>query len=72
MSGQYVDKHTRSLFTQNTSVIRKLTGYVVKTIKPNEREVSGHQFDKHIVSYLFKTHHQLENLQAMLLKQSSQ
>ena len=67
-------KNTKSLFTQNTSLIRKLTRYVVQTIKSTERGVSDHHFYKKSQNhYSLKTHHyKLENLQSMLFKQSSQ
>ena len=50
MSGYHFHKHTTSLFTQNTSSIRKLISYVFKSITSTERGVSGHHFDKHTAS----------------------
>ena len=50
MSGHHFDKHIASLFTQDTSLIRKLTIYDVKKIKSSEKGVSGHHFDKHTAS----------------------
>ena len=43
-------KHTVSLFSQNKSLFKKLTGYDVQTIKSTERGVSGHHFYKHTAS----------------------
>ena len=64
-------KNTKSLFTQNT-LIRKLTCYVVQTIKSTERGVSDHHLYKNTKSSFTQNTSLIRNLQPMLFKQSSQ
>ena len=65
-------KNTKSLFNQKTSLIRKLTSYVVQTIKSTERGVSDHHLYKNTKSSFTQNTSLIRNLQPMLFKQSSQ